>query len=90
MASSITTRQALEVVLSRVPMNRYSQRDLTIQLSATIRKGEEGVIGPEGTLASIHLVLDILADVDESYSKRLIIERLRDARRDLRKIVGQA
>jgi len=71
-------------------MNRHTQRDLAIQFRETIRKGEEDVGGPEGTLASVCIVLDLLENVDESYSKKQIISRLSDARRDLRKIVEQA
>ena len=89
MPSSITTRQALEVVLSRVSMHVHTQRDLAIQISETIRKGEEGVGGPEGTLASRHVVLDILANVDAAYSKKLIIARLSEVRRASQKIADK-
>jgi len=88
--TDITTRSALEVVLSRVTMDGHAASSLRCALANEIRKGgnEAYTVNVDSVRASFHMVLDALDGADESFSKRALVGRIRDAQKIAQSFLG--
>ena len=81
----MTTRRAIELCLSRLPMHSSARDTLAHHLSAEIRKSSPA---PEGDVdamrAELQRILSEASDVDASFSKKGLLMRLENIREIVR------
>lgn len=82
MADEITTRRALEVVLSRCKMDPYTQGVLARALSAECKKPEAPLppVDREVFMGTMCIARDYLQDVGPDFSKKALLGRIEMAR----------
>lgn len=90
MPSETTTRRALEVCMSRLPMHRNIRDWFAHQLAVACTHGESrAAVDIDARRATLVRALSDLEGVDESYSKSLLIVRMRDAAQTLRSVLDE-
>lgn len=87
-ATGPSTRRALEIVLSRVPMNSYASQSLMAALSGEITKESEHIKLDEVAMtATVRLAVDSLSCIDKSYTKQQMLTRIGECRSHLRRLL---
>lgn len=88
MENPISTRRALEVCLARLPMHDESRKWFFTQLQNAIQKGEPTTPDSENWRLETHQALAALADVTDTFPKRALVARIREAKAHLRRALG--
>ena len=77
----ITTRRALEIVLSRVQMNGRSAEDLIWALNNEIKDpADPRIIDPDAVAATLMSIREELRGIDMSFDKKSMISRIQTAK----------
>lgn len=83
--NEITTRRALEVCLSRLPMTEHARDTLATHLAYEIRKASEPVERPlEALQADMQRILTEASGMDASWTKSALLGRLQSIREIVR------
>lgn len=87
MPSEITTRRAIEVCLSRIPMHASMRDAMLRNLQVAIRKGEQGADAPDCDRAAVAAVLSEMESLNDTFPKKVLLGRLRGCKATLRRIL---
>lgn len=89
MPSDITTRRALEVCMSRLPMWPGLRDWFARNLASAIENGEREVRDIDFRRATLARALSELETTNEDFSKRLLLRRIREAAHILRGVLDE-
>lgn len=87
--TTISTRRALEVCMSRLPMHIHMRDWFARNLTSAIQSGDLPVMDIDARRATLARVLHELEDINDSFSKSQMNERIHNAARTIRELLEE-